>query len=223
MQRTQIAVAMLVSMFVLQNAALAEVGLSAKVGTLGIGADLTVGLFDQLNTRLGFAFANYDVNRNEMDNRYVSDIGVELEWRTISLLLDWHPFSNGFRISAGGIVNQNKVTLSAKPSQTVSIDDQEFAVSSLDGDITFPQFVPYVGIGYGNAGKADEDTHFRFSFDLGAMFQGAGEVALKATAVNSALQSALDNAVEGQIDEYKDDVESFKIYPVISFGVSYVF
>jgi len=206
-----------------QDAAFAEVGLSAKAGTLGLGADLTVGLFDQLNVRLGFSFLNYDVNKNDMDNRYVKDIAVELDLRTIALLLDWHPSGGGFRISAGGIVNGNKLTLSATPSDTVSINDQEFTVSSLDGDVTFRQFVPYAGIGYGNAGKKDEDSNWRFSFDLGVIFQGPGEVELTATAANSSLQSALNTAVAGEIEDRKDDMKSFTIYPVISFGISYVF
>jgi len=198
------------------------VGITAKVGTLGFGGDLTIGLMDQLNVRFGFNYLNLDIKKDDVTSR-VKEISSAIDLKTVSALLDWHPTGMGFRISAGGMLNKNRLALSAIPNDTVKIDDMEFTVDRLDGEITFKDFAPYVGIGYGNAGKQDKDTHWRFSFDLGAMFQGEPTVKLSATASDPSVQPALDQAVEAEKKDKEDTIKAFKIYPVLSFGLSYVF
>jgi hypothetical protein len=201
---------------------LAEVGLTAKAGTLGFGGDLTVGLIKQLNIRLGMNYLNVDIARDNVTSE-AKEISVALDMQTVQALLDWHPTGGGFRISAGGMFNDNRLALSAVPNDTVKINDVNFTVSSLDGEATFPQLAPYLGIGYGNAGSADKDTHWRFSFDLGVLFQGAPTLKLTATASNPAIQSILDDALAEETKKQQDDANAFKIYPVLSAGLSYVF
>ena len=65
-----------------------------------------------------------------------------------------------------------------------------------------------------------EDGRWNFAFDLGAMFHGSGDVAMSATAANATFQPLLDLAVEREIRDIEDDIDSFKIYPVLSFGIS---
>jgi len=142
-----------------------EVGVSAKVGTLGVGGDLSVGLSSSVNARLavnwfGFEYDDFDLSdddedeagdEEDEDEADIDKLTASLDLLTIGLLCDWHPWGSGIRLTAGAFLNNNKLSLSAVPGDTISLNDTDYAVQSLDGEISFSQFSPYVGIGGGNA------------------------------------------------------------------------
>jgi hypothetical protein len=215
----------ILAVLIIGNAVLAEmasagVGVSAKIGTLGYGGDLTVGVLPQLNVRAGFNTFSFAINTRD-DSEGATKISADLDLQTIPILLDWHPYAGGFRVSAGMVVNNNEVSLYAVPGDTVKINDVEYGLQHLDGKATFNQVAPYLGIGAGNA--ADTSSHLHFSCDFGVMFQGEANIELHATASNPALQTILDADVEQQRKTSEDDVSVFKFYPVIAIGLSYTF
>jgi len=206
------------------STARAAVGVTAKVGTLGLGGDVTVSLFEPLNIRAGGNILRYewDGESNASGGDTADKIKLKLNMENFPVLLDLHPFSgSGFRISGGAVFNNNEVTLSAVPGRTVEINDREYSITSLDGKIDFSKVAPYVGIGYGNA--ADRSSNWHFACEFGVMFMGTPEVTLHATASDPGLQPQLDADVEEQKKKYEDDVNILRIYPVISVGVSYTF
>ena len=139
-------------------------------------------------------------------------------------MLDFHPFENGFRITGGLVLNNNEMELRGSTSDpTIDIGDQTYptaSVGELVGKATFDEFVPYVGIGYGNA--VADDVNFTFSFDLGVLFMGTPDVTLKST---GALKDdpAFQNELRKEEDDAQDFADGIKIYPVLSFGVCYYF
>ena len=197
----------------------ADVGVTAKIGTLGYGADVTVTLMPRLNLRAGVALFDYDFEEDAEEGEAV-EVQVGLDWQTVSLLVDWHLWEGGFRASGGLILNNNEIVASADPNDLVEIGNGEYIVSSLSGEITFPEVVPYLGIGYGNAAG---EGHWHFAFDLGVMFQGTPDVELRATAANPFLQSAVNADLAIEKADLEEDVESFTLYPVLSLGLSYTF
>lgn len=208
--------------------ALAGVGASVKVGTLGVGADVTVGILSQLNARVGLgAFRVNDLGGGEEgeDNQLTFSFGL----LTVAGLLDWHPFAGGgFRLSGGLVYNGSKIDMEADTSRPVSFssDDEadggeEFLITDLQGKVDFKKVAPYLGIGYGNAVAADGRLHF--SFDLGAAFQGAPRVAIDAVAANPADQARLDAATAERAADIEENLSIVKIFPVLAFGMSYRF
>lgn len=200
----------------------ADVGLGVKVGTPGLGIELTKDMTETLNVRAGANFFSLVMSTEEEEGQTASEIEAELSLMTVPLLLDWHPGSGGFRLSGGIVFNGNKLELTATPGDTVEIDDQEFRISRLDGEATFNSLAPYLGLGWGNASRKDSGR-WHFSFDLGVMFQGAPDISISATAANPDRQSQLDAALESEIEEIEDDASVFNIYPVLAIGVSYTF
>lgn len=192
-------------------------GISAKVGTLGLGGEATIGINDYLGVRLG-------VNGAGLDGKEDADEG-EIYWDvnllTYSALLDIHPFGGGFRLSGGTMLNKNEVKLRANLDETVELDGQDYWLSDLSGKVTFDEMAPYVGIGYGNAVGADGRWHF--SCDFGVMFQGSPKVSARATASDPALQGTVDSALANEVADIQDDADAFKYYPVISLGCSFRF
>ncbi len=193
------------------------IGLTAKVGTLGLGADLTLGLNDYLGIR-------FEVNGGSYADTYEDDDGTikgDIEWLTYGALLDLYPAGGGFRISGGAFANKNKVKLTGDLAGTVELDGREFWLDDLKGEVTFSDFAPYVGIGYGNAVGAGQRWHF--SCDFGVMFQGEPEITASARASDPAIQGEVDRALDREVEDIQDDADAFKYYPVISAGVSFKF
>jgi hypothetical protein len=193
------------------------VGVTAKVGTLGYGGDLTLGLGSRVNVRGGYNQMDYEGTRHFED----ADITGELRWQTIPILLDVHPFGGGFRLSAGPVVNNNELILSATANKTVKLNDEEYEVARLDGSVTFDENSWYFGFGYGNA--VGRDGRWHFSCDFGVMYHGEPQINATATASDPEVQDALNSALDTELEKWRDDASQFRYYPVIAFGVSFRF
>lgn len=201
------------------------VGLTAKISTLGPGVDLTMGLSEKASVRVGINAMNLDLDFSDDDTENngdsAKDINVEIDFMTFGALLDWHPWAGGFRVTGGLILNNNEVNMTADLNDTVDVNDVEYSVTSLDGNISFNTLAPYLGIGWGNA--VEDDGRWSFAFDFGVMFQGAPEATLTATASDPALQDQLNADIQREIDTQEEDADMLSFWPVISFGVSYRF
>lgn len=207
-----------------------DMGLGAKIGTLGIGVDYTIGVNEKMNVRLTGNFFSYTYDDFEFDeddeveaevDEVVDTIEVTLDLMSLGALVDWHPWANGFRLSAGAYYNGNEVSLAVTTDETIEIDGTDYEVSRLDGQIDFNAFAPYVGIGWGHAAEAGQ--HWSFVFDLGVMLQGSPDISLTATASDTTLQNELNTAIDNELDELRDDTDPFKYFPVLALGMSYTF
>lgn len=208
----------------------AEVALGAKAGTLGAGAELTVGLSRQLNTRLGVNGFNYSDERRE-----VSEIEYDSEasLRTATALLDWHPGGRGFRLTGGLVYNDTEVTGNSLPpaSGVYDLGGVPVPVSilgTLDAKADFEPVVPYVGLGWGNA--VAEGKTLGFFIDLGVIFQGEANVELTPNLpANSPINTtpgardALEILLSREERDLEAEASDYDLYPVVSIGLSYRF
>lgn len=208
----------LLSIYTLTAVTLAEAGgnlaLTAKAGTLGLGLEASTTLYENFNARLSANGFSYSSDETIDDIEY--DLDVDL--RSLALLLDWHVMKGGLRLSAGVLANGNEVKGSA-PVGNYTIGDAPFTNVGLDGEADFKSAAPYLGIGWGNAVAADKG--WGFNLDLGVIFQGEPRVSLTPTGPNAGLVPA--NELEKERQKLQDDVDKFKYYPVLSIGISYRF
>ncbi len=227
MKRIVCVCAILLALVMGAEAAWGDSGLSLKVGTPGIGMDLTLGLGEKVNVRLSgnyfsYTYDDYEFDEDDEDiDEVVDEIEVTLDLMSLGALLDWHPWGGGFRLSAGAFYNGNEASLTVTAGDTIEIDDEDYEVQSLDGQVNFDSFAPYAGIGWGNAAK--EGSHWHFVFDLGVMLQGSANVSLTATATDGSRQSQLNAALANEADELEDEVEDYTLYPVLTLGLGYTF
>lgn len=127
-----------------------DIALSLNAGTTGLGAGLVYNLSEQLNVRGSYNWFEY--NHEEQIDELEYDLDLELS--TTELLLDWHPFNSGFRVTGGVVHNGTDLTGDARPTSTgtVEIGDRIFnaqEIGSVDADVDFNRIAPYLGIGYG--------------------------------------------------------------------------
>jgi len=207
----------------------ADVGITGKVGTLGLGVDLTYGINEKFNARLNLNGASFDADGEEDGVDYEGN----LKGQTVGGLIDYHPMSNGFRISAGLYHNGNELDLDSTGSDNsnVQIGDRDYDLSdaTLNTKVGFKSVAPYLGIGWGNA--IDKKSQWSFSADLGVLFQGSPEAKLKATGIVRDAATGLEADVgEFQTELANEeenlnsgDLESFEFFPVASIGASYRF
>ncbi|MCK5785870.1 MAG: hypothetical protein KAH54_04835 [Candidatus Sabulitectum sp.] len=146
---------------------------------------------------------------------------LDISLQTVPLLIDWHPGSGGFRLTAGMVINGNKAERSAAPGDTVEVNGTDYVVESLVWTATTNSFSPYLGIGTGNA--VDRTSRWHFAWDLGVLFHGKPGMDIEGTALNPAMQSDLEEDIEEEEENLEQDFKDLFVWPVLSFGLSYTF
>lgn len=190
-----------------------------KVGTLGLGGEITAGITSNINTRVGINGFSYDYSGTEGDVEY----DIDLKLFSASLLLDWHPFGGGFRISGGLLINQNELDTQARPMTSYTIGNTTYTpaqVGTLRGSIDFNDMAPYAGIGWGNA--VGKDKKWGVTFDIGVVFQGSPKVSLTADGLLASDPTFQAN-LKREEDELQDALDEFEYYPAIAIGITYKF
>lgn len=193
--------------------------LGLKVGTLGIGGDATVYLDDWVNFRGNLSWLDFTYSDTIDD----IDFDMNMDYQTAMLLLDFYPFPAGnFRITGGVVFQDNTIKVDGTPTESETIGDNEYTpeqIGTINGVADFDDFAPYVGIGYGNA--VLPDASLTFIVDFGVIFQ-TYDIEITSTGA-----AANDPAFQADLDELEQDIEDdlnrFKIYPVINFGIAYHF
>jgi hypothetical protein len=200
----------------------AGIGVTTRVGTLGIGVDVAKSVTPQLNGRVGFNFGNISSNRTDSGINY----DAQLNLSSVQLFGDYYPFSSsGFRVTGGLLAQNNRFGVTSKPSATgtytiANTVYQTSDVGTLTGEYKYANSIaPYIGIGIGKSSSEG----LGFNADLGVMFTGSPQVSLSAsnsTFNNNAITRAqLDN----QARQTENDLKGFNVYPVLSIGLSYGF
>ena len=220
------AIALLSSSVMAEDKAFSDYAVAAKVGTLGVGIEMTTNVTDNINLRVGVNGYNYDRNGEESGIEYEAD----LKLLTFDVLADYHPFeTSSFRLTAGAMYNKNKLEMNGRPTSGTSfeINGQTYTtaeVADVDATVDFNNFAPYLGIGWGNAVKS---AGWGFTADLGVMFQGTPKstitVDTTGTTLTATEQALLATRVAAEKAELDDTLSSFKYYPVVSVGISYRF
>ena len=204
-----------------------DYALGLKVSTLGVGLDLSIPINNQFNVRLNLNGASYDDTTNESGVDYT----YQLDLLTAGVLVDYYPMSGSeFRVTGGVYYNGNELEMCGQFDGTtgnININGTPYTtadIGKLNGKIDFDEIAPYIGIGWGNAVK---NSGLSFSVDVGIMYQGEPNVELKATALNPLLTVAqtdiINNNIKAEELDLANELDDYKIYPVISVGVTYTF
>lgn len=190
-----------------------------KASLLGAGLELERSFSDMFSARVGINYFPYDYSATEDD----IDYDFELDLMSLGIFLDWHPFKGSFRLTGGLMYNSNSLDSTAESAATYEIGDQVYTgseVGTLNGEIDFNDFAPYVGLGWNTAfGK---DRKWGFICEFGVMFQGSPTADLSAIgpiATDTSFQAELAK----EEDNLQDDLDNFEFYPNISIGFNYRF
>jgi len=199
--------------------AIVGIGVTAKVGTTGIGADVSIPIVSNwINLRLGYNWLEFRPSINKAGIDYSADVDLE----TVPLLVDLHPLHGNFRVTAGVFYNNSEMSLSATPPGSFNIGGLPIPSGSgisLRSTVDWEdEIVPYFGIGWGNAvddNFMDLPIAIGFSADLGVFYQGSPRVTMSQVAGPAVPQAALD----AEAAELEDSFSDFKFFPVATVGI----
>lgn len=190
-----------------------------KASTLGAGAEIGTSLGDSFGIRLtgNYFSADYDDTVDSID------YNLDLNLLSFGAMLDWYPFSNAFRITAGALFNSNEIEAQADSSASYEIGETTYpaaSVGTLQGEVDFNAIAPYAGIGIDTS--FDKNYGLGIVLELGVVYQGSPDVSLTADgplAGDPAFQAELareEKSIQNDLDEYK-------LYPVLTAGLIFRF
>jgi uncharacterized protein YxeA len=209
-----------VLLFIFSSAVYAEnYSIGIKTSTLGIGLEAERNFTDSMSARLGVNYFSYDYSGTKDDIEYDFDLNL----MSVTFLIDWHPFQDGFRLSGGMLYNGNNIDADAKSSATYKIGDSTFTsaqVGTLTGDIDFNKILPYLGIGWDKS--FGEEKRYGLLFEVGAIYQGSPDVNLNASGPIATDANFL-NEIAKEEDNLASELDSFKVYPVFAVSLRYKF
>lgn len=199
--------------------------ISTKVGTLGVGVEYIQPINKYLGGRVGANFLDWNHDLDESGVSYDADF----ELRSVSLMADYHPWADSFRITAGVLYNNNKIAVTAEPDSRnmYEINDINYPASAIDsitGEIDFNRMVPYLGIGWGV--HPTSNHRWSLNVDLGVMYHGEPDPSLHVQC-SHALPAIACNRLRADVaaeeKQLKDEISDYRWYPVLSVGMSYNF
>jgi len=201
----------------------ADLAVGGRVGSMGIGIDIAKQLKKDYNLRISFTGYQFEYESLRGNITY----GFELDVGATGLLVDWHPFSGGLRVTAGIYSNTTKLDGLATPFEGgYGIGDTNYSVDEvgeLRADIDLGSTAPYIGFGWGYDIK---DEGSGFALDIGILVQSSPKVEMTVSTpdnVPDAKADDLEPDLRKEELELEDALSYFRLFPVIMVGYSYAF
>lgn len=218
-----------------------RLALGGGISPMGINLQAAVNANRYINLRAVGNVFSYTVNNISTNGM---NLNGKLNFATAGASVDFYPFPNhGFRLSPGALFyNQNAVSadVTVAGGTSFTLNDVTYYASSAkpitgNGSLGLntrnPAFT--MTTGWGNM-ISRRGGHWSFPFELGAAFIGAPALNMALTGgqacdaqgqncVNVATDPTVQANLQAQIAKYKDDVNPFQYYPILSFGVTYNF
>ena len=196
--------------------------LGPKFGSTGIGADLVFGINPYVNLRGGFNYGTFSLNTS-LDG---VDYDFDVDMQTFPLLVDIHPFGGHFHISAGLYLQPGtKADIEGTPTGNEQIGEHTYppdVIGTLFGTIEVKNDVaPYLGIGFGN--PVNEEQLLTFMLDLGLVFQSYDVSLTSNGAGMTTLHDTFRQDLVLEEQNMQDDLDSFRIFPVLTLGLLWHF
>lgn len=202
-------------------------GMSAKLSTLGVGAEYHYPINNNWGVSAGLYGYKYSRNETKSDIKYDAD----LKLRHFAVLGHYYPWQNGFHLSGGIVLNGTKLSATGNSNSNRSFDigDGTYTaaqIGSVNAEADFRKIAPYFGVGYETGGDRMKEG-LSFTADLGVMFTGSPRVDITPNC-NQGFEALCNNAsfkanVEKERASLRNDIDGFKAYPVLSIGLQYRF
>lgn len=207
--------------------------IAPKVSSLGVGAEYMYHYSDQFS----FGAGAYGLGLNRSFNKNKVNYDGKVQLFNLGAFAQYNPWDagwvSGIGFKGGLIFNDNKVTLTAKPSASGSFtfNNQVYTTSvvgKVDGKATTNQLAPYLGVTWSSGDTSQEGL--AFTADVGVMFSGKPKLSLNAqcNATSNAPGVAdpcpsLLRDIEAERKSTQQKLDKFKVYPVASVGLIYRF
>jgi hypothetical protein len=138
-------------------------------------------------------------------------------------ILDFHPFSSGWRASAG--VRYVDIELQGVARNGMEFGGISYSAGEI-GKVTATvrngnPAAPYFGIGYDSSHFSNDGSGFKLGVDIGAMYIGEPDVTIR-TAITPASPTFASD-VSSTASSIKDSLRNYPFYPVAMLSARFSF
>jgi hypothetical protein len=193
---------------------------AVTVGTLGIGPELGFRFSDHIGIRGNATFLGGSGSTTVDANEY----NASLKLRSFGAMVDVYPFGGRFRLSGGARINHNRASLSGDftNESSVEIDDVSYTgrqVGILSGEARVKKFAPALTLGWSGSNRRG----FMFGFEAGALFQGAVQIQQFTSTGTLRNDATFQARLARERQNVQDDVNDYKIYPILQTSIGWRF
>ena len=187
-------------------------GLYVHAGSLGAGGEVGYAVSKSLTARAGANFAAYGLTETLEDGDF--DVDADLNFLSLSALVDYHPGGSIFRLSGGLLYNANEVSGTLVANRTYTVGNRIYSPSQV-GSLTTTlggksKINPYAGLGIG---RVVPRRRLGASLDVGVLYWGGLAIDMEGT---GAVSPTADQAV---IWERK--LKNDQFFPVLHLGLTF--
>lgn len=194
-------------------------------GTLGIGPEVGYRLNETIGVRASASFLGVSHEIDSDDVTYDGSFDLE----SYGAMVDLYPFGGGFRVSGGFRINNNRASADAEPTGGTftfnGVDyDTTTQVTSARTRAQVDDFAPALTIGYAGGKRSG----FVFGVEAGALFQGSAKIdpiTITGTCADPTAPGCgtIVADLEAERRDVQDDVDDYKVYPILQLTVGYRF
>ena len=185
-----------------------EVGVRAS--SLGLGIEVSQSIAPLIDARVMTGAYSFNANGTAQGLNYTSNVKLN----NFAAVADLHVPLSSIRFTGGALFNSNRITLTGQPSGTTyTVNGNTYpsaAVGTINGDVTFNNISPYIGLGFDGTAK----HRVGVSFDAGAVFQGSPKVRLTSSNPSPSAQFTADLNQAQQ--KAQSNFNYFSVYPVVT-------
>ncbi|MFC1607926.1 hypothetical protein ACFL47_08145 [Candidatus Latescibacterota bacterium] len=184
-----------------------------RPSTLGISIEGIRSINRYVDARIGASYWALNYKGGEAEDDYFVDGDFRLG--SISALVDWYPNRAAFHLTTGVMVNLNSMDALMTPSSSHVVSGRTYTpemLGNLSAEVGFNRVAPYLGMGIS---FIHPGSGIGYMLDIGVMYHGQPQVDLSADGLLE------PSAEQGSVIE--NNLSWFSIYPVISFGLLYMF
>ena len=206
-----VAVALLAT---LPTPAASQIGIAGRVGTLGLGADLGIGLGKSAMLRAGMGIQPVNPTATISDIKFTVNLPSSFMLAGLALF----PGGGGFRIEGGVLYKPDDTKLDGAFTTSQTLNGQSYTpaqIGTLSGTAASSKsLAPYAMIGFGKIASSG----IGLFLDIGAAF--TGDATLTVTSNGQYKDDATFKAnLEAERKKWEDDINKYKVYPMVNLGL----
>lgn len=206
--------------------------MGVKFSTLGAGLEAAAPVTYHSNLRFGFNAFNYSLDERQDGVLYSG----EISFRSVQAIYDWFPYGGAFHLSPGMLVyNGNRVTAKASvpAGQTFTLQNTNYVSDPTNpvhgkASVDFFKANPMMLAGWRNL--IPRMGRFGIPFEFGIIYDGTPRTSLElnggacdptgANCRNIGTDPTIQSNMQLVRDRFKRKVSPFKVYPIVSVGLS---
>jgi hypothetical protein len=143
---------------------------------------------------------------------------IQFQPRKIGIMADWHPWKNGFRLSAGIAYNADRIRLNHTVTNTL-LGLPASVYGTIAAKYRYRVNVPYLGLGYDTGSLGG--TGISLSADAGLWFQGRARSTFSMSGSGQS-NSTVIGMTKAHLENLLNKHKFIRTMPMVSLGLRYL-